>query len=365
MRQFDEAVAHTIKHFELHRLDGLEWRVISDVEAGVIAITAVEEAVLRRFATLPNWPHTVVTFFVLQDLSALQRQLAARDAAPQAGAHAAMSLPAGGISGLAQRPVVNLYDLANPEACHVFVNYAAMAQAGYWGDALAETALLAHEHAHPLVENPTVQASRQVTVASTLASRAPISPHPQAQARWLARLQAVTQSVCERLCSYAPRELFTNSLAVTAGFGEALCHLDRITIERSALALPGRQALVAGLRAEDELTAAGRNAFLVLADLRAHLEMAFEVAAFQRTGAEACARELETLLRTKVFPGLAPEVASAFTPLTQRYVELATDLTPTQFIQFAQSILDIIAAALVPSGIVLHRTISLAEGKEG
>lgn len=363
MRQFEEAVAHTIKHFELHRLDGLEWRVISDVEAGVIAITAVEEAVLRRFLALPAWPHTVVTFFVLQDLSALQRQLTARNAASPAGESSAMSLPAGGISGLSQRPVVNLYDLANPEACHVFVNYTAMQQAGYWGDALAETALLAHEHAHPLVENSTVLASRQVTIAPTLTSHFPISP--QAHDRWLARLQSVTQSICVRLCSYAPRELFTNSLAVAAGFGEALCHLDRITIERSALALPGRQALVAGLRAEGELTAAGRNAFLVLADLQAHLEMAFEVAAFRRTDAEPCAGELEHMLRTKVFPGLTAEVGRTFATLTQAYVGLAADSTPAQFVEFAQSILDIIAAALAPCGIVLHRTISLTEGKEG
>lgn len=363
MRQFEEAVAHTIKHFELHRLDGLEWRVISDVEGGVIAITAVEETVLRRFLALPTWPHSVVTFFVLQDLSALQRQLTARNAASPQGKVGVMSLPAGGIDGLAQRPVVNLYDLANAEACHVFVNFTAMQQAGYWGDTLAETALLAHEHAHPLVESPTVLASRQVAIAPTLTSHFPISP--VAHDRWLTRLQAVTQSICDRLCNYAPRELFTNSMVITAGFGEALCHLDRITIERSALALLGRQALVTGLQAESELTAAGRNAFLVLADLQAHLEMAFEVAAFRRTDAEPCARELEHLLRTKVVPGLTAEVGRTFVALTQAYVGLAADLTPTQFIEFAQSILDIIAAALAPSGIVLHHTISLTEGKEG
>jgi len=356
MSQFEEAVAHTIKHFALHRSDGLEWRVISDVEGGVIALTAVEEAVLQRFVALPGWPHTVVTFFVLQDLSALQRQLAARAAG-------AMNLPPGGITGLGQRPVINLYDLANPEACHIFVNFTAMQQAGYWGDALAETALLAHEHAHPLAENATVQSSRQVTLTTTLTSQSPLST--QANASWLARLQAVVQGICERLCSYAPRELFTNSCVITAGFAEALCHLNHVTIARAALALPGRQALVAGLRAEDTLTPAGANAFLVLADLQAQLEMAFEVAAFQRTGATTCAAELEQLLQTQVFPGLSAEVGQHFPALTQAYATVSADLSPTQFIHFAHSILDIIAAALAPSGIFLHGDISLATGKEG
>lgn len=362
MNKFDEAVAHTIKHFELHRLDGLEWRVISDIEAGVIAITAVEETVLRRFAKLPHWPHQVVTFFVLQDLASLQRQLVARSATIRAD-DAKMNLPVGGIAGLAQRPVVNLYDLANPAACHVFVNYAAMTQAGYWGDEQAEMALLAHEHAHPMVETRTVRAARQLAITTTLTSRVALST--QADERWLGRLQEVVQSVCERLCSYAPRELFTNSLVVATGFEAALCHLDRVTIERAALALPGREALVAGLRAQPELTDIGRRAFLLVADLQAHLEMAFEVAAFRREGAEACANELEQLLRAKVFPALTADVGRIFPGLTKAYTTLGADIAPVDFMHFVRTILALLAETFARYSITMTSKISTAVEKEG
>jgi len=359
MGRFDEAVAPTIKHFGLHRIGGLEWRVISDIEDGVIALTAVEEAVLRRFQRLPGWPHSVVTFFVLEDLSALQRQLQVRD-----DLHSErMMLPVGGIAGLTQRPVVNLYDLANPEACHVFVNRAATVQAGYWGDALAETALLAHEHAHPLVENLTVQASRQVTITVQVSSQSPVSA--QANTQWLARLRDVAQSLVERICIFAPRELFTNSLVIAAGFDEALCYLDRVTAARAAQALPGRQALVAGLRAEHDLTDVGRHAFLLLADLQAHLEMAFEVAAFRRQGATHCAEELEAFLGAQVFPSLASEVGPLFAMLAKTYVELADNLTPAQYLRVVHSILTVLADALAVCGVALHSETSAAAEREG
>lgn len=362
MSKFDEAVAHTIKYFELHRLDGLEWRVISDIEAGVIAITAVEESVLRRFAKLPHWPHQVVTFFVLQDLTSLQRQLAARSATMPAGS-AKMNLPAGGIAELAQRPVVNLYDLADLAACHVFVNHAAMVEAGYWGDEQAEMALLAHEHAHPMVETRTVRAARQLALTTTLTSHVALST--QAEDRWCERLQEVVQSVCERLCSYAPRELFTNSLAVAAGFDAALCHLDRVTIERAALALPGRAALIAGLRAQPELTDIGRRAFLLVADLQAHLEMAFEVAAFRKEGAEVCANQLEQLLSAKLFPALTADVGRIFPRLTEAYAALDADLAPVEFTHFVRTILILLAETFAGYGITIRSEISTDVEKEG
>ena len=362
MSKFDETVAHTIKHFELHRLEGLEWRVISDIETGVIAITTVEETVLRRFVKLPDWPHKVVTFFVLQDLASLQRQLVARSAAIQTSG-AKMNLPAGGIAGLAQRPIVNLYDLADPAACHVFVNHAAMQKAGYWGDERAETALLAHEHAHPMVETQTVRAARQLALTTTLTSHFILST--QANVRWLGRLQDVVQSLCEHLCSYAPRELFTNSLVVAAGFEAALCHLDRITIERSALALPGREALAAGLRTQRELTDIGRRVFLLAADLQAHLEMAFEVAAFRKEGAEACAEELEQLLRTKVFPALTVDVGRLFPRLTEAYAALGAGLSPSEFTHFVRAILMLLTETFAGYGITMTHEISATVEKEG
>jgi hypothetical protein len=362
MSHFDETVVRAIKHFALHRINGVEWRIISDIEEGVLAIAAVEEAVLTRFMTLSNWPHKVVTFFVLRDLSALQRQLEARVTSGHGGKVARMMLPPGGVTGLAQRPIVNLYDLADPTTCNVFVNHVAMQEAGFWGDLQAETALLAHEHAHPLVENRTVQASRQATIAVRLSSYFPISRHANEQ--WLARLQEVTQALVDRLCLYAPRELFTNALVIAAGFHEALCHLDRVTVERLAMALPGRQALVAGLRAEAELTDAGRRAFLMLADLQAHGEMASEVAAFRRQGAEPCARELEWLLRTKVLPDLAPGVGRVFSALAALYSGLGEDLALPRFVQFIHSVLAVLAEELALCGVVMSSQLSTL-GDEG
>lgn len=149
------APRNTIRHFALHRIGDVELRVISDIESGVIGISEVEEAVLKRYVSVAGWPHRVVSLFVLGDLSPLQRQLVAT-----------AKLPPGGVEGLGLRPVVNLYDLSNLAACNVFINQTAMVKEGYWGDRLAETALLAHEHAHPLAENGTTHATRRITMTA-------------------------------------------------------------------------------------------------------------------------------------------------------------------------------------------------------
>lgn len=349
---------HTIKHFALHRIGGVEWRVISDIEAGVIAITEVEEEVLTRFVAHPDWPHQVITFFVLNDLSALQRQLNGLAAAapidvPGAAAqiNVGAMLPPGGIEGLVNRTVVNLYDLANPSTCTVFVNKTAMEKAGHWGDRLAEAALLAHEHAHPMVENGTVRASRTIAARIQLESTTPLSLSMNVP--WEARLQNVVQSLFDKLVSYAPRELFTNDLAIAIGFGAALCHLDRRTVELTATALQGRPALEAGLRAEPTLTNAGRAAFLALADYQAHLDLAFELAAFRRMGEEQCAEELYALLQERVFSLLPGETQRIFDALTNLYMMLPADYTPATIAQFVESVSAILASALGGYGVRL------------
>ncbi len=357
MNGYGGAIDHTIKHFALHRIGGLEWRIISDIESGVIAITEVEEEVLTRLVSLPQWPHSVVSFFVLQDLSALQRQLQTRaENDTQAAAFQPSALPAGGIDALAGRPVVNLYDLADAQTCNVFVNQHAMKEAGYWGDRLAEAALLAHEHAHPLVENGTIGASRRTALNLMATSRIPISRTNTDV--WEERVNNIVANLAERLCLYAPREVFTNDLVIRSGFSEALCYLDRITIEKSLLAVQGRQALAASLRAEATLTDAGRALFMLLADFQAHLEMSFELASFRRERAELCIHELDALLRKRLFPSLAPAVGQAFSSLSQRYVRLSPDLTGDQFITFVHSILAVLADILAASGVRLDGKVS-------
>jgi hypothetical protein len=328
---------HTIRHFALHRIADVELRVISDIETGVIAITDVENEVLCRFVELPGWPHQVVSLFVLSDLSPLQRQIVN---------HA--SLPPGGLEGLGLRPVVNLYDLANLSACHVFVNQAAMAKEGYWGDALAETGLLAHEHAHPLTENATTAASRQLRLEQEITYRQPLSIGEPA---WEAKLDRLLQVLQDKLVLYAPREIFTNDLVVRSGLVDALDHLDLINVQHAAEGLHSRPALVNGLAAEPGLTGAGRMAMLVLGDLKAQLDLALELASFARQGFPERGQALEDRLAATVFPELMPEVAPAYRALRQVYANLAPDLTAEALAQWGAQVLNILAAALAPYGV--------------
>lgn len=100
-----------------------------------------------------------VTLFALADLQPLLRQL---DALGRRPADARLQRREG---EPLSRPVVNVYDLASPAVCNVFVNRKAMAAAArYWEDALSITGLLAHEHAHPLAECSHTAALRRLRI---------------------------------------------------------------------------------------------------------------------------------------------------------------------------------------------------------
>ena len=120
---------HHIKHFGLHYLDNVEVRIVADVESGILRVEQVELDVVQRLARDPRWQHGVVTLFVLADLQPLavnwRRWARSR---PTPGCAKLRSCSAG---------VVNVYDLASPAACNVFLNRQAMAKAGYWEDDLA------------------------------------------------------------------------------------------------------------------------------------------------------------------------------------------------------------------------------------
>jgi len=147
-------MARTVRHFGLHRIASTELRVVSDVEDGVLPVVQQEEEIIRGYARYPSWPHRWVTLFVLQDLAPLARQLEGIGGLPGPG------LLPGGTAFLEQRPVVNIYDLADLDNCHVFVNQQRMERETYWRDSLAMRGLLAHEHAHPLAEPKTVPRGR-------------------------------------------------------------------------------------------------------------------------------------------------------------------------------------------------------------
>ena len=130
-------MARTIKHFSLHRIAGTELRVVADVEEGTLPVVQAEETVLRRYVQREAWPHRWVTLFILQDLQPLVRQLTHTPTPSQPFPYqgegskgGGASLPPGGATALNYRPVVNVYDLANPAGCNVFVNRQAMISEG-------------------------------------------------------------------------------------------------------------------------------------------------------------------------------------------------------------------------------------------
>jgi hypothetical protein len=339
---------HVIRHFALHRIGGVELRVISDIEAGVIGISEVEEAVLRRYVAAADWPHRVVSLFVLSDLSPLQRQLVAT-----------AKLPPGGVEGLGLRPVVNLYDLADLTACNIFVNQTALVKEGYWGDRLAETALLAHEHAHPLAETDTTRATRQLGVTAQPVSRQPLDSVDEAA--WQEKLRRLLQLQADKLCLYAPREVFTNDIVLREGFGDALYHLDLQNVNHAAQGIQARPALVASLAAEAGLTDAGRAVFLAVADLKAHLDLALEIASFHRLDCVAQARSLEQALFTAVFPALVAETAPAYRGLVALYKSLTPAMSPEALASFAHQVVTILAEALAPYGVELGASIKIRQ----
>jgi hypothetical protein len=357
-------MARTVKHFSLHRIAGTELRVVADVETGVIPLIQVEEAVIRGYARQGLWPHQWVTFFVLKDLQPLIRQLAPPHPLSQweRGPGGESGASEGGGLDLSHRPVVNVYDLADPAGCHVFVNRQAMEEADYWNDPLAIQSLLAHEHAHPLAENGTTQSSRQLNLALS----------PQSDVLNLEssdvglRTQSLLTLLADKLCLYAPREIFANEMTIRGGFGAALLYLDRRNVTNAAQSVAGRERLNRRLQQEvtrGNLTPSGADLLLLIGDLHSYLDLALEVAPFYRTGREADARELEGVLETTVFPHLEPVVARAYTALCELYRALRADLTPTELAPWCQAALYILAEVLRDKGLILQYQLRLADSR--
>jgi hypothetical protein len=353
-------MTRTVKHFSLHRIagacpalsEGTELRVVADVETGVLPVIQVEEAVIRGYTCQETrfleengfltrrWPHCWVTLFVLQDLQPLIRQL-------RPGA----DLPPGGVAALNHRPVVNVYDLADLAACHVFVNRQAMEKEGYWDDPLAIQGLLAHEHAHPLVENETTRSSRQFQVELSLESPPSAFRNSKFEIRNLLTLLA------DKLCLYAPREIFANELAIRSGFSEALLHLNRRNMSNAALSVAGREGLYQQLQEEvasGNLIPREANLLLLIGDLKGYLDLALEVVPFYKAGRETAAKELEAVLETAVFPYLEPEATWAYTALREQYIALRADLTPGALVSWGEGVLHILAEALAKKGLIVQ-----------
>jgi hypothetical protein len=394
-------MTRTVRHFSLHRIagarpglgEGTELRVVADVENGVLPVIQVEEVVIREYARQSRWPHRWVTLFILEDLQPLIRQLRL-GAAPASltPLGPALGHPPGGepakgqalspesAAALEYRPVVNVYDLADLTGCNIFANRRAMVEQGYWDDPLALRGLLAHEHAHPLGENETARASRQLqleiqweeeepgrrgdaetrTVTLSREVRGALPPRHR-----VPMLQVLT-SLAEKLCLYAPREIFANEVTIQSGFADGLLHLNLRNVDNAGRSVSGRDGLVQQLRqeaAQGNLTPAAADLVLLVGDLSGYLDLALEVAPFYRAGRAADASSLETALQTAVFPHLDGLVPQAFADLRDRYIDLRTDLTEPELLLWGQGVLDTLTGALAGKGLkIAYRLSLIADG---
>ncbi|MBU0703246.1 MAG: hypothetical protein KKC18_05205 [Chloroflexi bacterium] len=365
-------MARTIKHFSLQRIAGTELRVVSDVESGVLPVVQVEEAVIRGYAQEGLWPHRWVTLFVLQDMQPLVRQLTSTPSLPLPGGGSeggGPALPPGGAAALNHRPVVNVYDRADPAGCHVFVNQQAMVKEGYWDDPLAVQGLLAHEHAHPLAENETARASRRLQVELSMEPPPSDTGQRAHDRRWTVerqdKIHRLLTLLVDKLCLYAPREIFANEVTIHSGFGEALLHLDRRNVANASRSVAGREELRQHLQQEvtqGTLTPAAADLLLLIGDLKGYLDLALEVAPFYRAGRESDARELEAVLETSVLPHLEPEVSLAYSALREQYVALHADLAPPELVAWGEGVLGILAEVLAEKEGVLQYHLRITDG---
>jgi hypothetical protein len=329
-------MGRAVKHVELHRIGTTELRVISDVDTGEIAIVQAEEAVIREYMRRGNWPHRQVSLFILNDLQPLARQVPSS------------ALPPGGVAALDTRTVLNLYDLANPRACHVFVNQRMMLKEGYWEDMLAVRGLLAHEHAHPLAENASTRASRGLAVDLALGEK-PTEQH--------VRLEGLLGRLVEQLSLTAPREIFTNLLAITSGFDQAMLHLNQGNVANACKSLTGRTKLRELLAHEVSLgnrPADTVGQLLLAGDLESYCGLAMELAPFDRAGHPAAASALTGVLDQELFPQLEPQFAPTFAAIRRLYTDLPADLSLPDLRGWSQQVADSIVGAVREQGLMVR-----------
>jgi hypothetical protein len=163
--------------------------------------------------------------------------------------------------------------------------------------------------------------------------------------------------LADKLCLYAPRELFANEMTIRSGFGKALLHLDRRTLANASRSVAGRDELCQQLQQEvasGKLPPQGADLLLLIADLKGYLDLALEVAPFYRAGRRSDAQALEAVLEAEVFPHLEPEVQRAYTALRGQYIALRADLTPPELMAWGEGVLNILAEALSEKGLALQ-----------
>jgi len=320
-------MSNAIEHFSRTRVEDTTLQVIADTQRNLDRLIREEETVIRHFVRLGTWPHKSVNMFVFENLQPLVAQIKS--------AAVLCSVVADDID---RRPMVNIYDTVDPAECTVFVNRRALENEGMWNDAISLRALLAHEHSHPLAENATVRAARELSVEIAAEGRMPTRA-----------IVEVLHLLADRLCVHSPQEVFANEIAIRAGFGAALFHLDRGVVAKARLGVGKRTSLVRGLekRAKDgKLTAVQVTALLLVADLQAYLGFALETAPFLRAECRREAQALEAALIEDVLCHLDPAALRLYEKFRDHYLRLGTDLTPAEMKAWSGEALGFLADAI-------------------
>jgi hypothetical protein len=340
------------EHVSLHRIAGTELRVVSDIESGLGPFIEVEEEVVEKYAASPRWQQKSVTLFVLQNLEPLIRQLSEGAA-----------LPPGGLAILGQRPIVNVYDLENPGSCHIFINRRAMEKEGYWDDREAVKGLLAHEHAHPLSECETTRSARRLQADLSTDGVRSLFPSQAQEKEWRTKVDRLLAVVVDKLCLYAPREIFANDVTIESNFTAPLLYLDKKNVLNAAKGVRSKGALRQRLQEEVQrasLTPAGADLLLAIADMKGHLDLAMETASFYRQGKIAEAEELEEMLFAQVMPYLEAAVAEVYPKLRDAYTGLPDDASPEALVQLEAALIGILAEVLSEKGLRLECRLSVS-----
>jgi len=343
-------MSRNIRHFSLHRIGKTELRVVADFEdKGVLPIIEIEEKVIRDYIKHVDLPHQWVMLYILDDFEPLIRQLQS-GVSPELLEPKGYKLTKDGITILRTRPVVNLFDLSNLSGCNVFINRKAMLEKGYWNDQRTIEALLAHEHAHPLAENVTTEASRCLLINFEVSRIQPPNLYP------------ILKGLAEDLCILAPREIFTNQFAIENGFSEEIFYLNAQIFENAVKGVLSRDLFLKNIHQEvrsRKLSRKEADLLVIGGDLSAHLPLAMEIAPFYRSGFTTQAQKLERILDKQVFPKLDPIASPIFKSIQDEYLSLQDN--SQELTGWAERVLNPLVEGLSKKGLTLNYRIQMAK----
>jgi hypothetical protein len=318
---------NAIEYFSRCRVENTTLQVMADLPRDLDRLIREEKSVIRHYIKLGTWPHKQVNMFVFENLQPLVAQI-----------KSATELSSVVANDIDRRPMVNVYDSADLAECAVFVNRGALERDEVWHDDVAIRALLAHEHGHPLAENDTVRRARELSVAVVVESEAS-----------KAAIGEVLHLLADRLCVHAPQEVFANEIAIRAGFGSALFHLDRGVISKAGLGVSQRPSLVQGLKQQvldGNLSVDQAAAFLLVGDLQAHLPFALETAPFLRAARKQQAEALEAALTEEVLSHLDSAAPPLYEKIRDHCLRLKPDFTSAEMVAWSNEALAFLAGAL-------------------